>query len=208
MPVLLVTMDTTLMKGLTPNNNASLFKIRKKGEVDYPTPECGCECYECCRAHYKYRHESALAEEYKRLLDCEKQAMQSAIIAVEDMEKEHAEEIENLKVELETERDKVIKYVSELEAERKLRLTQVYKSEAERRASQSVEAERKVIMDRMIGMQEEIEALHLENKRVREFNDSLKTQMGKLNDRAQTYEMDIYTLEKTNAELRLRLTRR
>ena len=194
---------------VAPNDNKKLFNIRKKGEIDYPIPDCcKTECYQCARAHHCHRHESSLAEEYKRLLDNEKKAMSSTIAAVEELEKEQAAVVDDLNEQLEAERRKNIKYAEDLEFERKLRLTQVYKSETEKREVEAEKSEAKTALDRMLAMQEELETLRVENRRLIDYNDSLKEQRKKLDSQLQSYEMDIYHLEQNNAELRLRLTRR
>ena len=202
-------MSSTSLSIAVQNENKKLFNIRKKGEIDYPIPEC-CKsnCYQCAKAHYCHRQESSLAEEYKRLLDNEKKAMTSTIVAVEELEKEQAAVVDDLSAELEAEREKNIKNTADLEFERKLRLTQVYKVETEKREVEIEKSEAKLTMDRMLAMQEELETLRLENRRFLEFNDSLKEQRKKIEGQLKSYEMDIFRLEQSNAELRLRLTRR
>ena len=202
-------MSSTSLSIAVQNENKKLFNIRKKGEIDYPIPEC-CKsnCYQCAKAHYCHRQESSLAEEYKRLLDNEKKAMASTIVAVEELEKEQAAVVDDLSAELEAEREKNIKNTADLEFERKLRLTQVYKVETEKREVEIEKSEAKLTMDRMLAMQEELETLRLENRRFLEFNDSLKEQRKKIEGQLKSYEMDIFRLEQSNAELRLRLTRR
>ena len=202
-------MSSTSLSIAVPNENKKLFNIRKKGEIDYPIPEC-CKsnCYQCAKAHYCHRQESSLAEEYKRLLDNEKKAMASTIVAVEELEKEQAAVVDDLNAELEAEREKNIKNIADLEFERKLRLTQVYRVETEKREVEIEKSEAKLTMDRMLAMQEELETLRLENRRFLEFNDSLKEQRKKIEGQLKSYEMDIFRLEQSNAELRLRLTRR
>lgn len=199
---------TSISKAV-PNDNKKLFNIRKKGDIDYPVPDCcKTECYPCARAHYCHRQESSLAEEYKRLLDNEKKAMSSTITAVEELENEQATIVDDLNAQLEAEREKNIKYAEDLEHERKLRLTQVYRSETEKRELEAEKSEAKLALDRMLAMQEELETLRVENRRLLDYNDSLKEQRKKSDNQLQSYEMDIYRLEQTNADLRLRLTRR
>ena len=134
--------------------------------------------------------------------------MSRTIAAVEELEKEQAAVVDDLSEQLEMEREKNIKYAEDLELERKLRLTQVYKSETEKREVEAEKSEAKLAHDRMFAMQEELETLRVENRRLLDYNESLKEQRKKLDNQLQSYEMDIYHLEQTNAELRLRLTRR
>ena len=118
-----------------------LWNIRPKGDPDFPIPDCcSTECYDCRKAHYMYIHEHALNDEYKRLLENEKYATTNTISAVEALEKEQAEKLSDVSVELDIEKSKTLKLTAELEVERKLRLSEVYTRQSESNVSNAVAA--------------------------------------------------------------------
>ena len=188
-------------------NSKSLWKIRKKGEVNYPDTTCGCTCQECKKAHFLYREELELKEEYKRLFDSEKLAMNNTIIQVELMEKDFEKQIRELNESLNKEKSLAKNYHNELEYERKLRLSEVYKHDSISSNQILIENENKKLLETLMEIQKETAELRSQNNCLQEENSKLKDVNFKLSQKLKGYESDLLILENSNNELRLRLTR-
>ena len=182
--------------------------IRHKGEIDYPTPSCGCECFNCRKAHYMYHHENALNEEYISLLDQEKKATSETIIAVEAMERDHTEQLALLNFSLMKESSRVVKLTEELEFERKLRLSEVYTRQSDAHESVVIEQENSKLIATCMLLQDDFEKVKRENEKFREENIIHQSSKLELIAKLKNYEYEIFKLEMSNADLRSRLSSR
>lgn len=187
-----------------PNSKEKLWVIRKAGEIEYPIPECGCECFECRKAHHLYLNEHALNEEYLQLLEQERKAMSDTILAVEVLETEHDKKMGDLQALLDSSAEKSHFLSEELEAERKLRLSTVYDRENEKNEAYAYREENKRLTQLAIEMQEDLSDLRRENSELKENLSHALTTKSKLSDQLKQYESEIFQLEKTNTELRTR----
>jgi hypothetical protein len=190
------------------STEGKLWLIRKAGDIEYPIPVCGCKCLDCRKASHLYLREHALNEEYLRLLDQERKAMSETIVAVEKIEKKHTEEVSSLQELLDSSLVKSKLLSEALEMERKLRLSTVYDREADRNEAYGYKEENKRLTSLILEMQEDTSNLRGRSSELEAELLNNKTMRYKLEDQLKEYELKILRLEKSNTDLRARLTSR
>ena len=191
----------------TEDSAKSLWSIRKKEFIEFPTPSCGCKCYDCRKAHHLFREEKELNKEFKRLLENEKAAMSSTIIEVEELEKSHKLELENVNIILDQDKAFIAKISSQLDSERRLRLTEGYQLQQALKENATIINENKVLSLSNTELQKQLAGEEIKSLYLQEDIEKTKLLNIKLTDRLKKYEQDILELENLNNELKIRFSK-
>lgn len=166
---------------------------------------CGCECIECRKNFTAYWEEKAMTQELQVCLEQEKAATKEILEEVGLMEKELQEQIKELKISLEVERERSRKTEEELTRERKLRMDDVYRRERQDEETKAVRLEQKKTEEHLLAFQEEVEATRKDNAAFKRANESLTVTKERLLRQMQEYEGMLSTLERSNGDMRTKL---
>ena len=146
-----------------------------------------------------------LIEELRNQLEEEKKAMDETILMVERLENNHKKEINELKLLLNFEKDKVIMLEKSLDTERKTRMEEIYKQDRQTKDFDYVTKDYEMISHLNHDMVLEFEALKNENIALGISVKSLQDNKHILLEELKKYEDQVGELELQNTKLRQRL---
>ena len=135
----------------------------------------------------------------------EKSNVDDAIIAVEEMQADFKNQVEELKGIIKDLEFKNGELAASLEVERNLRLQQVYQSESNQTDILTLQNEYKNLMESAMKAQEICSEKELENIRLREIQSHYEDKRNKFECQLSLYEQKIFESECHNVELRRKL---
>lgn len=134
-----------------------------------------------------------------------KKAMDETILLVDKMENDHKKEINELKLLLNFEKDKVVMLEKSLDTERKARMEEIYKQDRQTKDFDYVSKDYEIISNLNRDMVLEFEALKNENSALGISVKSLQDNKQTLLNELKKYEEQVAELENQNTNLRKRL---
>jgi chromosome segregation ATPase len=146
-----------------------------------------------------------MMHEYLRQLNEEKKAMDETILMVEKLEREHKSEINELRLLLNFEKDKVVMLQKSLEKERKARIEDLYKQDRERKDFDYVSKDYEAVNALNQEMISEFEVIKNENLVLSTTLKSLQDNKETILNELKKYEDQVNDLETQNQSLRKRL---
>lgn len=146
-----------------------------------------------------------IIEELRNQLNEEKKAMDETILLVDKMENDHKKEINELKLLLNFEKDKVVMLEKSLDTERKARMEEIYKQDRQTKDFDYVSKDYEIISNLNRDMVLEFEALKNENSALGISVKSLQDNKQTLLNELKKYEEQVAELENQNTNLRKRL---
>lgn len=156
------------------------------------------QCAEC----EKYK---VIINEYIQQLNDEKKAMDETILMVEKLETDHKIQINELKLLLNFEKDKVLMLEKSLETERKARIEDLYKQDRERKDYDHISKDYELVNTLNRDMISEFEVLKNENNSLTSTLKILQENKQTILEELKKYEEQLTELEANNQNLRKRL---
>jgi chromosome segregation ATPase len=146
-----------------------------------------------------------MMQDYRLQLDEEKKAMDETILLVEKLERDHKIQMNEMRILLNFEKDKVIMLEKSLETERKARIEDIYKQDRERKDFDYVSKDYEVVNNLNREMVTEFEVLKNQNSVLTTTLTSLQENKQSLLTELKKYEEQVTELENHNQSLRKRL---
>jgi len=166
---------------------------------------CGCECEECKSNYLSYWEEKTYAQELKKALFQEQLAMKEIFTDIRAMERDYEKQVVDARVALEASVSKVTLLQETLEAERTFRAEVTYQGEVQKEETKSLFDEQKRVEAQLVQADQELFDARLEISKLRESSMAAQKLKDKVIVQLRAYETQINTLERENAEMRVRL---
>jgi chromosome segregation ATPase len=178
-----------------PSTHSKLWKVSAtESEESAPI------CQNCVNNAY-------IIAELENELRLERKSMDETILLVEKMESEHKKIVDDLKVRLNLEKDRVIALEKTNEMERKARMEDIYKHEKQTRNFEYISKEYERIQKKNSDMLIELEHLHNENIALSGNVNQNQAKKEAVVIELKNYESQVASLDDYNNELRSRLYR-
>jgi chromosome segregation ATPase len=196
-PLVALTTRSSFVVKMSEMNESKKWLI-SAAVTESATQESVPNCTECEKM-------KLMMQDYRQQLEEEKKAMDETISLVERLERDHKIQINEMRILLNFEKDKVIQLEKSLETERKARIEDIYKQDRERKDFNYISKDYEIVNNSNQEMITEFEIIKNQNTSLTTSLSSLQENKQSLLIELKKYEEQVTDLENHNQSLRKRL---